>query len=90
LAGIVVVLVGLVVVLEEEDLRVYVGSPQAEGLGGINERISQLKALRRRSRKKQVAYLTCPWSRRERGQGGFEGKGINNANEQLAVSHPAA
>jgi hypothetical protein len=31
----------------------------------------------------------CPWSWRERGQGGFEGKGIN-ANEQLAVSHPAA
>jgi hypothetical protein len=29
-------------------------------LGGINERIGQLKALRRKSRKKQVAYLTCP------------------------------
>jgi DNA-binding helix-hairpin-helix protein with protein kinase domain len=36
-------------------------------LGGINERIGQLKALRRKSRKKQVAYLTCPWCRRERG-----------------------
>jgi hypothetical protein len=58
-------------------------------LGGINERIDQLKALEGKSRKKQVAYLMCPWSWRERGQGGFEGKGIN-ANEQLAVSHPAA